>query len=308
MENRKITAKTIVLFIVSFCVLISIICIPFYSIRNNGYMYSDVRHKTKSVQKETENSLDMLILGDSEGWATFSPLQIFHEYGIASYNCSTPGQWTGDSAKILIKALKRQDPSVVVLETSAIFSNPNPIKYALSEILPVFHYHNYYKNTAVKYGDQKTKGANLNASTVAYTGTADYMSSNMQEAVLDKNSLNGLNTILELCNEQNIDLVLVSAPSALTWTTGKHLAVARWAEENAIPYIDYNEKDEFNQLSFNWSTDTRDGGDHVNLSGSKKVCTDFGKRISEMYSFVDHRSDSAYAEWEEKYKSLGLYK
>jgi len=293
---------------IGFCVLTSVICIPFYTIRyNNGYMYNDVRYKTRSIQKESQNSLDMLFLGDSEGWAAFSPLQIFHEYGITSYNCSTPGQWTGDSAKILSRALKHQSPSVVVLETSAIFSSPNPIKYALSQVLPIFHYHNYYKNTSTKYGDQKTKGANLNKTTVPYTGRKDYMNNDIDAMELDTNSLNGLNKVLQLCSERNIHLVLVTAPSALTWTTAKHLAVEEWAQDNDIPYIDYNEQKEFNQLSFDWATDTRDGGDHVNLNGSKKICTDFGKRVSERYSLTDHRNDSEYTEWEERYKSLGLY-
>ena len=86
-----------------------------------------------------------------------------------------------------------------------------------------------------------------------------------------------------------------------------HALQAYYEKERANLLYFYNEQKEFNQLSFDWATDTRDGGDHVNLNGSKKICTDFGKRVSERYSLTDHRNDSEYTEWEERYKSLGLY-
>lgn len=308
METKKITLKTILLFLVVFCVLLLVLCVPYYSAKNNGYMYNDVRYKTNCVSKEADESLDVIFLGDSEAWSSFSPLQIFYEYGIPSYNCATPGQWTGDSVKILKKVLKHQKPSVVVLGTSTIFSNPNPLKYALSEYLPIFHYHNYYKNTSAKYGDRKMKGANLNESIVPYTGTANYMSSHTEEKQIDHNSLNGLNALLTICKENDIRLVLVTTPSALTWNTGKHLAVEDWASSNSVDYYDYNDTDLMNRIAFNWATDTRDGGDHMNLNGSKKISRDFGEILKDTYSLESRREDTTYLSWLETYDSSSLYK
>lgn len=308
MEIKKITKKTIFLFFVVFCVLISILCIPYYSARNNGYLYNDVRYKTNSISKEKDESLDVIFLGDSEAWSAFSPLQIFYEYGIPSYNCATPGQWTGDSVKILKKALRHQRPSVVVLGTSTIFSNPNPYKYALSQLVPLFHYHNYYKNSTPKYGDRRAKGANLNETVVPYTGSAEYMSVSTAPQEIDSNSMKGLNELLKICQENDIRLVLVASPSALTWNTSKRNAVKSWADDQNVDFYDYNETEALKRIGYDWATDTRDGGDHSNLSGSKKLSSDIGSILKNQYALADRRQDSAYASWLETYLSSRLYK
>lgn len=308
METNRITWKTISLFVIVFCVLLSVLCIPYYSAKNNGYMYNDVRYKTNCVNNEKDESLDVIFLGDSEAWSAFSPLQIFYEYGIPSYNCATPGQWTGDSAKILKKVLKHQKPSVVVLGTSTIYSNLNPIKYALSKYVPIFHYHNYYKNTSAKYSDRKNKGANLNEKIVPYTGITEYMSSHTKTKKIERNSLKGLNTLLKICNENNIRLVLVTTPSALTWNTGKHQAVEDWASSNDVDYYDYNDTDAMKRIAFDWSTDTRDKGDHLNLNGSKKISKDFGNILKDNYTLENRLKDTTYLSWLEAYDSSSLYK
>ena len=66
METNRITWKTISLFVIVFCVLLSVLCIPYYSAKNNGYMYNDVRYKTNCVNNEKDESLDVIFLGDSE--------------------------------------------------------------------------------------------------------------------------------------------------------------------------------------------------------------------------------------------------
>lgn len=59
-------------------------------------------------------------------------------------------------------------------------------------------------------------------------------------------------------------IVMVTSPSALNWTEGKHKAVSNWCQENQIMYVDYNETEEMRRISYDWSTDTRDNGDHAN--------------------------------------------
>lgn len=306
MRSGRLTRKTVFGFIIGLCLLLCAVCVPFYQIRKLGYQLKDVQHKTDLIENEKENTIDAVFLGDSAAWSAFSPLQLYNDYGFASYNGATPGQWTEDSLIVLKKILEKQKPSILVMGTSTLYSDPNPLKYWLSQVLPVFHYHNWYKVKKKKYGDENTKGANLSTKVVPYEGSTDYMSSVKEIVNFSSNTQKYLDQIEELCQENQIKLIMVSTP-APRWNNGKHLAVEQWCTQNNVAYIDYNEEDEMENLSFDWSSDTRDGGEHVNLSGSIKLTAAIGQELDRC-GLKDHRGDTKYAEWGTLYLSCKLYK
>lgn len=304
---QKISWKKIIFFITGLCLLIGVGSVPFYSSLKYGYQYRSTKRKIQQIEKEKDHSLDVVFLGDSECWSAFAPIQLFGEQGVASYNCATTGQWAGDSKAILKQVLKTQTPSVVVLGTSTLYNSLNQYKYLFTQILPVFHYHGIYKDAIVKAEDASNKGANLNQLDVPYSGRKDYMSAHTKPKMFKPFSQSKLEEIQTLCNENGIPLVLVSSPSALTWSEAKHKAVAQWCTEHEVPYYDYNEADMLARIEFDWRTDTRDGGDHVNLKGSKKVTSDLGKVLVNTYALPDHRNDPDYAEWKQKYSKSAFY-
>lgn len=75
-----------------------------------------------------------------------------------------------------------------------------------------------------------------------------------------------------------------------------------WCDQNNVTYVDYNLRPE--ELNINWLTDSRDGGDHLNYSGSVKFMDALGKYLQENYELTDHRNDSAYSQWEADYQAL----
>lgn len=308
MSNYAVTFKKIVGFIIGLCLLLSAACIPYYNDVDDGYDYENVLKKEGKVKDEEADSIDVIFLGDSEAWAAFSPIQLYGEYGISSYNCGFPGQWIYDSTATLKKVLKYQHPSLVVLEPNMLFLSPNKYKVRLSRMFPIFHYHEFYKIDIDSYKSGKPKGANLSKVVNAYVGNADYMQQETTLHDFDQNNHEYIDEFVQLCKENDIQIVMVSSVSALNWTEGKHLAVSKWCQDNNIQYIDYNETDDFEKISFDWNTDTRDFGDHVNLSGSKKINTDLGSILQKTYALKDHRGDPEYAKWDSIYQDSSLYK
>ena len=100
----------------------------------------------------------------------------------------------------------------------------------------------------------------------------------------------------EYCENHGADLVLVSSPSPKNWTYAKHNSVADWAQANAVTYEDLNLND---ALGIDWASDTKDGGDHLNFDGAKKVSAYVGSGLSETYGLKDKRNNPDYKHWEE---------
>ena len=306
MKKRKATWKGIFIFAVTACLLILAANFSFYRAVSDGYQYADNNRKTQIVSYEKSDTIDVVFLGDSLNWAAFSPLRLFHEYGISSYNCATSGQWIYDSLVIFRKVLTTQNPKVLVLGADAVYSNVSEDDFNFSQKFPLFHYHGYFTENSLMKAS-KTKGANLSSKVVPYTGSLDYMDNATETQTIPTFNEKYLNQLYQLCREKGIELVMVSVPSPKNWTLAKEKGIQAWCDANQVTYIDYNSTKNAARIGIDWSTDTRDGGDHVNISGSNKVCQDFGKMLLENDSLQDHRTDSAYAEWEKLYSTSQYY-
>jgi hypothetical protein len=309
MQKQHWTWKEVRKAAIIFFLVLCVVSIPFYFIRDNGYNYVRISTKKKTVALETQDSIDTVFVGDSETWAAFGPLQIYHEHGFTSYNLATAGQWAGDSLVMINDVLKTQNPKVLVLGANTMYENVPDKLYALSEYLPLFFYHEFYFSTTLGKGKRdKNKGANLIKSVKPYEGSEDYMSRQTEAQAIGPNNLQMLQIIKQVCDENGILMIMVAAPSAKNWTEGKHLTIQQWCDENNVSFIDYNERDKQEEIAFDWSTDTRDQGDHLNVYGSIKISSNFGTYLKELGILVDHRNDSSYQEWEEDYESNQMYK
>ena len=81
-----------------------------------GYRRSAAERGT--VQND---SVDLLVLGDSESYTSVSPMQLWAEHGMTAYVCGQPGQKIQQTYYMLKTALQVQSPKVVLLETNLMF-------------------------------------------------------------------------------------------------------------------------------------------------------------------------------------------
>lgn len=305
----------IVTFVVIFCILLYLSSKIIIPKSNKDLMYFNAG----GIMSLPKNTLDYIVIGNSNAVEGFSPLDIWKSFGYAGYTCGEPWQNTTGSYYMLKTILKTQSPKVVILDTDTLYerkttlaSLENDANIALHYLVPIFRYHNYWKRLSPNDFLMKTNytwhhvdyGHAVLTKTIGYTGTK-YMAPTEKIQKMTPQMELYLDRIVALCKEKGIALVLVSIPSPTYWTMAQHNAVKEYAGESGINYIDLNLN--YQDYGLNWATDTRDRGEHLNCYGARKVSNYLGKFIKENYSLPDHLSDPAYAQWEKDYANYQKY-
>ena len=295
--------KHFILFTLILSFLFILIQIPFYKGQEYGYQYKHVMIKLKYLSMENDNSIDVIFLGDSEGKDSFDPVTLFHNQGISSYNLCTNFQWSLDTLALTKNMYQYQSPKLIVMETNFFLTTLRKRRILLAKYLPIFNYHELYKEYLLyPQSADEWKGFSATNHITPYTGSLDYMTTDNSYYPVDEWTLDYMRQIKEILDQHGTKLLMVSAPNPLNWTTSKHNTLQEWCDQNNVTYIDYNLNPE--ELNINWLTDTRDGGDHLNYSGSEKFMNVLGKYLQENYELTDHRNDPAYTKWNEDYKSI----
>ena len=118
-----------------------------------------------------------------------------------------------------------------------------------------------------------------------------------------------MSKIKALCEENGATLVLAKMPCADVWSDLYYQSVKKWAAENGVTYIDCNgDIDVRNAIAIDYSTDSLDGGNHLNYYGAAKNTSWWAKYLSENYEFKDKRNDADYAFWHDDYQQVLNYK
>ena len=76
-----------------------------------------------SVLNEPENSIDVLVLGDSESFTSISPYRLWEKQKITSYVCGQTGQQISEAYYLMKRAFQKQRPDLVILETNELFTH-----------------------------------------------------------------------------------------------------------------------------------------------------------------------------------------
>lgn len=255
------------------------------------------------IQQEPENSIDLLILGDSLSYTALSPMQMWRDYGITSFIGGQSGQKIHETYYMLKTALETQSPKLVVIETDVLLHSRTglgrireKIEEKLSFYFPVFRYHNIWKPLLMgtEYAEESYKGFMLRDTIQAYK-EGEYMKETADKVTLSPVVTEYMDKIINLCNENGIQILLVSTPSPVNYNFKKYNALKEYAKENNLKYLDMNLK--VKKLGINWESDTLDKGDHLNLLGAQKITGYFGDYLKSRYNLLDHRKDKKYEMW-----------
>ena len=157
---------------------------------------------------------------------------------------------------------------------------------ALNYKFPLVKYHDNWKSLKLSSFLQpsgKYRFANKGmayASTVKpYAFGSQYMQlSGGKNAMLSEEKLNQFQKIYELCEKNDVRLVLMTVPSANTWNKGKSDTVKQLADKYDLTYYDYNKR---LPQGFDWTTGSKDGGNHLNYAGVAAVTKDLAGKLTD---------------------------
>ena len=263
---------------------------------------------------EEQNTIDISVIGNSDAYSGFSPMELWNNYGYTSYVSAEGRQSVSQSYSMLKNVLTCQSPKIVMLEADGMFTKENITKtfvnifYACSgSAFSVFQYHDRWKSVTPAEMLKKpnytshcvSKGQMLSNTVKGYNG-GEYMRKTDEVAKIPESSIKAFDAFVKLCNNNDITLILFTLPSQNSWNYRKHNAVQRLADENGIDFIDLNIDRE--NFGFDWKTDTRDKGNHLNTRGARKTTLYLGEYLKNNYALTDRRGDENYKSWDEDYK------
>lgn len=287
--------------------------------------YSDdlVEGSMTAAYYEEEKNHEVIIIGDCEVYANFSPLTMYEEEGITGYVRGNSQQMIWQSYYLLEETLKMEKPKVVVFSVGAMKNaekeneaynrlcldqmkwskqKVDSIKASmtkeesfLSYVFPILRYH--ARITELKQEDFtyffQTKRNTYNGFLInqevkpmenlpAVRKLANYQFSDKAYEYLDK--------ITELCQQNQIELILIKAPSVYPyWYEEYNQQIKEYAQKNNLKYINFIDKVE--EIGIDYTCDTYDGGLHLNLTGATKLSKFFAKWLKTEYQLTDYRED-----------------
>lgn len=334
-EKLKIIIK-IASFALCFFLLVNVFSLVFMPKDGNKNVNGMVRYVTYGYRSEPKNSLDVVMVGNSDLYRAFSPMEMWQQNGITSYVCGSPLQTPEISYSLLKEIFFLHKPKVVVLEVDELFTSsnpttkkssnkpnkkPNPIKKAYKYLetydknigtkttynYPLIKYHNRWdKLTRNDFFNLKDswyfvgRGYLLNKEISPYDGDDGYMAPDDGFEEMRDGAEKSLKKILSLCEKNDAQLMLAVMPSANTWNYKKHNTIAQYADQNGLEFLDLNTM--LNEIDFDWTTDTKDKGNHLNLFGGTKVTKKVADFLSETY-LIEKRTDPELVErWERDLK------
>ena len=276
--------KKIIPFLLILALVVGALSWYFYP-KNNSPEAGILDYTAHGFLAEPENSLEVVILGDSVPLCAFSPQVIEEASGIQSYVCATTGQTLPKSETFLREFFQNQSPSLVILEANHLyktFTGLDQAEETLYRAVPLLRYHDGWKFlkpaqalSPVHYDVRIPERGYYEKEGTEGMEVTDYMAYTDGLDPIPAESLREVERVADLCQKHGAQLLLLSAPSAANWSYDSYNAVSALADSLGVPYVDMN----LEAVAIDWTQDTPDAGDHLNGSGAEKASRWLGEYL-----------------------------
>ena len=294
--------------------------------------------KLRLMYQEPRDSLDVVLVGSSHMYYGISPMELWHDHGIASVHAGTPSQSIPTSYYVIREAIRVQHPKLIVLDIFYLFNNVYALNQArlhtAADAMPLFA-----RNRIDLIRDlvPKTEGGESVWSfyfTIAYghsrwkelksidfyprntfmkgqlvnTGTNEvsFYSPSAYDVAIPELTLEYLEKIKSVCEKSGTELLLICNPYTMEpgerTKMEEHLTMMNhfeeYAKENGYNFC--NLYNRMDEYGIDAASDFCEAA-HLNLSGALKLTEKFGEYLKENYDLPDHRGEKQYASWDNDY-------
>lgn len=317
------------------CALVSVVLLVICIHKLGFLLENKLAYQKTGEFIATGEEYDVLFLGTSHMAMGIYPMELWKDYGIASYNLAGNAHPMASSYWVMMNALDYASPRLVVIDCYQIQSNgkvPDDGKFthesfdaipiSKTKVRAVFDlfddtdsrmeylwnfsiYHNGWselnKDAFVpEYG--VNKGAYYNE----IVEIPDDVSQISQEADMELDSTGTLylEKMIEECQRRDIDVLLTYLPfPAQEEDQLVARAVNHIADKYQVNYTNFLERNDVN-----FDVDCNDPDSHLNASGARKVTQYLGNYMQTEYDVPDHRGETKYEHWNEDYLRYSAYK
>ena len=320
--------------------LVTVLCLGFVQLLvTPKYMTSS---RDGALIAEYYNELpdhDVVFIGDCEVYECFTPPTLWQEYGITSYVRGSAQQLIWQSYYLLEETLKRETPKAVVFNVLSIkYGEPQSEAYNrmtldgmkwssskidaihasmteeedfLSYVFPLLRFHSRWSDLGAEdwqylfHRDRVSHNGYLMQTAVS-PKTSDREGRPLADYTLPEVGFEYLEKMRALCEEKGVEFILIKAPTnnwKYYWYDEWEEQIVAWANEKNVDYYNFIPLD--GEIGIDWSTDTYDGGVHLNVFGAEKLTSYFGDILVQKYGLSDRRGEAELdALWAEK---LAIY-
>lgn len=233
--------------------------------------------RVKGYNEKGNENLGVMLFGNSDLYSGFIPSIMYDKYNIKSYNCGKSKANICEVYDQMKEAFKTQSPDVVVLETDVL--GYKAIKHPNNIFTRAYWNHDYWRQEGTTK-IIKMKGY-VYSSTVVSCGNKNFRCRKNLTKLFNDN-LEYVKDIQELCDEIGAKLLLTELPSGTSWADDYHDAVVDYISNISAEFIDFNYL--LDEIGFDAETDSRDGGNHLNVRGAIKTTTYLADYIYNNYT------------------------
>lgn len=278
-----------------------------------------------SFHNMPKNSVDIVVLGSSHVQYSFIPSFAYQDSGLYSYVLGSACQPLKVSYEMLKETLKTQNPELVILEVytatplksmcegdvcyvSAQYQMRGEEKQNVINFLPEEKAEAYRNDFVNNHNTWRTMDGfkdlilkqdttispyfgyiEIDAALPPLNSWYPLIYNNLPDYTLDREDVEALDNILDLCNKENIQLLLYMVP--MDGLTAENQAalnkVWEWADKNEIKYID------FIQLSrkLDYQLRVHNDGAHSYSNGASFITDYLMNYVKENYVFHKHENN-----------------